>query len=212
MALTNKIYGMIRAKQNSTRILPHQERRHVGAGRDVMNPEQGDQKGWLLATGIASPVSPPPLDAERSRLVAIAMHGYHLQYLHRCYRLFDGDLLQAIVLGEIGLRHFSGVLTGANPHSLIQPLLDTLLREQIVNASTLSRATGIPRETVRRKIAALQQRGWLAATAAGRFRMNEQALEYFCHFFNVEMLKDFLDTAARLRTLVEMQNKPYLNE
>lgn len=154
----------------------------------------------------------PPLYSERLVLVTIILNSYHLRNLDRCYRQFDGDLQLALVLGEIGLNHFSGDPSGANSNPGTQPLLDALLRNRVLvaspdpaNASVLSRATGIPRETVRRKIAGLLQRGWIAETPAGGYRVTERTLDYFGYAFNLEVMNDFVATDSHLRTILELE-------
>lgn len=173
-----------------------------------MNPEEIDKMNPPAAD--AALAEPPPLYAQRTRLVAFAMNAYHLRHLGRCYQMFDGDLAQAIVLGEIGLHHHSGEI-GTDMSPTAQQLFNVLLREHIltvtpgpISASAFSRSTGIPRETVRRKIASLLQRGWLAATASGGFRVTDCARDYFGYPFALDALNDFLATDERLRQLLEL--------
>jgi Mn-dependent DtxR family transcriptional regulator len=158
-----------------------------------------------------APTEPPPLYSERMGLVAIAMGAYHLRHLGRCYQIFNGDFELAIVLGEIGLRHHPGGI-GTDHNPTAQSLFDIQTQEQIltitsdpVNTSALSRSTGIPRETVRRKIAGLLQRGWLEATAAGGFTVTERAKDFFGSPFTLDTLNDFLATDERLRQLLELE-------
>jgi DNA-binding GntR family transcriptional regulator len=72
------------------------------------------------------------------------------------------------------------------------------------NPFSLSEATGIPRETVRRKIARLMQLGWLVRWPQSGYTVTAKPLQQFGPSFNVVRLNDFLDTAARLRALVAM--------
>lgn len=176
-----------------------------------MRPEQTQLPDEPPAC-VALLVAPPPLYSERLVLVAIILNSYHLRNLDRCYRQFDGDLLLALVLGEIGLHHFSGDPPGAYSNPGTQSLLDALLRNRVLvaspepaNASVLSRATGIPRETVRRKIAGLLQRGWIAETPAGGHRVTERTLNYFGYALNLEVMDDFVATDSRLRTILDLE-------
>jgi hypothetical protein len=69
-----------------------------------------------------------------------------------------GDLDMAMLLTVIGLTALKAAQGG-------QPL------DTPVNAHSLSLVTGIPRETVRRKLAVLADRGWIEAAPAGGWRL-----------------------------------------
>jgi hypothetical protein len=77
-------------------------------------------------------------------------------------KAFDGDLDMMLVLAAIGDR--------TRPENWARELVDygalisaktDRARQYAVNAQSISDFTGIPRETVRRKLAALQKRGWI---------------------------------------------------
>ncbi len=85
---------------------------------------------------------------ERSCHAAVT-GAFLVNWLVRLYTQFGGDILEAVVLGELAL----GVHRGAPVHP---------------NASAIANATGIPRETIRRKLAALQVKGWVKRDAGGR--------------------------------------------
>jgi hypothetical protein len=122
--------------------------------------------------------------AEHIRAVSILMAGYNLRRLNAYYRAFEGDLLLPLVLGEVALR---GTRTeqGAT-----------------YRLSQLSPATGIPRESTRRKVLRLMQTGWLEPAGPGHVRVTPRVLEHFGLGFNREVLDDFLWTAGRLRNLL----------
>jgi hypothetical protein len=92
-------------------------------------------------------------------------------HLIALYRKFDGDLLLAVVLGEIAIRNMQGifevrpdepytVLDREAEHAFVE---DRTNHERMRPANTLSVSvtTGIPRETVRRKIDKLVANGWV---------------------------------------------------
>lgn len=73
----------------------------------------------------------------------------HLIDLSRC---FDGDLQEALILAVIGQVHVQDRIKGAvDPASLTRSIA----------ASRIADITRIPRQTVRRKLAALGRRGWI---------------------------------------------------
>lgn len=83
------------------------------------------------------------------------------EHLADCSRVFDGDLQQVLLLGLIG-----------------QVFLDHHRRKEGqtqdvrgLSASRLSDVSGIPRQTVRRKLAILAERGWIEETSPGSWRL-----------------------------------------
>ncbi|MCX7564988.1 hypothetical protein OS189_01355 [Sulfitobacter sp. F26169L] len=81
-------------------------------------------------------------------------------------RAFDGDLDKALIMAVVGERHF------ANRVSVDTPTLDTLGATPVtdgpsINVLSVAQYTDIPRETVRRKVAALIKRGWISCDAQG---------------------------------------------
>ena len=69
-----------------------------------------------------------------------------------------GDLDTALLLTVIGLSALQGARAGQVP-------------DAPVNAHSLALVTGIPRETVRRKLAALGRRGWIEPSPDGGWRL-----------------------------------------
>ena len=96
--------------------------------------------------------------------------------LVRLRERFDGDLDQMLVLAVIGDR--------TRPESW-QPEVLTyrqLTRDdgqphfQVpINIQSVADYSGIPRETVRRKVAALQEKGWVERTEEGHLRIARRA-------------------------------------
>ena len=89
-------------------------------------------------------------------------------------RQFGGDLDSALMMAAIGERHFAH---RTDPNT---PTLETLGRTAVdgaptINVYSLAQYTGIPRETARRKIAALQTLGWIDIDVAGNLRPTELA-------------------------------------
>ncbi len=78
---------------------------------------------------------------------------FSTEWLAECTRTFGGDLQQMVILSLIGQVTLERAVA-ANGQ------LDNLARTGI-NASRISDVTGIPRETVRRKLLVLEQKGWI---------------------------------------------------
>ena len=75
------------------------------------------------------------------------------------------------------------------------------------NAFSISSSTGIPRETVRRKVARLAELGWIVRDSRGGLTITAKAAAECLQPFDRENLADFLNTAERLRTLLTAEIK-----
>ena len=89
------------------------------------------------------------------------------EHLADLARVFDGDLQEALVLaiiGQVRLRaHIeqAKAAAGAAPRSF----------DASISASRLADVTGIPRQTVRRKLQALEDRGWIERNSDASFSL-----------------------------------------
>ncbi len=126
---------------------------------------------------------------------------FTVPYMRSIYREFGGDMLLNIVLGEIGTRNVSyffdaekdataseDVLTDVSEHlRLLRPC----------NALSISDATGIPRETVRRKIDMLIKKGWVYKNEKGHIYLTPEVAQHFEHFL-FESIESLLPSAQAL--------------
>ncbi len=80
--------------------------------------------------------------------------GFTVPLMRKLYHQFDGDMVQMIVLGEISLHNVSQFFRKGGA-DVPEKLLDDMARRgklmNSCNVLSISEATGIPRETVRRK-------------------------------------------------------------
>jgi hypothetical protein len=79
-------------------------------------------------------------------------------------RRFGGDLQQMLLMAVIGQVHLHRLLTQGAP-------AEADADSAAISASRLSDVTGIPRQTVRRKLAALALRGWIEQTGSAAWRL-----------------------------------------
>jgi DNA-binding MarR family transcriptional regulator len=101
------------------------------------------------ASARSGPASPQlvELPREQYRLIQYYFVQFLVEHLSDVSRVFDGDLQEMLVLAVIGQAYIRA---------------DELGRENApVNASRISETTGIPRQTVRRKLQSLEQKGWV---------------------------------------------------
>lgn len=165
-------------------------------GRDAWRGAAGfeDEKSFLKAY------------QARAAEVSLLMGTFFLRYLASIYREFQGDLAMVIVLGEVGHHNVSHCYTGGGGSCRTR---DDLLQKPELwedlhpcNAFSLSSATGIPRETVRRKINALVAKGWLRRNSRGEVFMTPVMVRHFHCDFDPRLLREFLEVARRAEELL----------
>lgn len=139
--------------------------------------------------------------------VAYLLSEFTVPHLVRLVRRYEGDVLMAIVLGEIAQhnvrRFFESPEVQADP-SRHAAVLDPSQQEGLMstcNALSISRSTGIPRETVRRRVEELVRRGWVRRDGRGHLRVETGLAQHFDQFSR-EHVEHFLRTAQRLNALV----------
>jgi hypothetical protein len=122
-------------------------------------------------------------------------------HLTRMHEAFDGDLVAALVLATIANRNMERYYEDVARRSAEG--LDRLVEQRAhvgqlrhSNAHSVASATGIPRETVRRKVKWLVERGWIRVGERGELSIAEGIAQQFAQF-NGETVERFLDTARR---------------
>jgi hypothetical protein len=147
--------------------------------------------------------------AENRGHVAFLLSEFTVPHLLSTHKAFRGDMVMAIVLGEIGQhnvrRYFLDPAfkpgTGAE-----KVLVARMLRRETVsgcNALSISRATGLARETVRRKVVKLMRRGWIVRDARRQLQIAPDIAAQFGRFNDVS-LATFLDVAHALQEVLDI--------
>lgn len=132
------------------------------------------------------------LQARRRELSYVAGR-FMTEHLIRVHALFEGDLTAALVLATVAQhniqRYYDEVARGSTAG------FDELVAAgahvahlRPCNALSVSAATGIPRETVRRKIQWLEARGWLTKGKRGELAVVVNLSEAFQQF-DLEMIE-----------------------
>ena len=111
--------------------------------------------------------SPDELFAGHAREISVLLGWFFLRHLLGLYRDFKGDLLMPIVLGEIAHHNICRQYTSGK--RLAETVDVDWAGLQPCNAFSLSNAMGIPRETIRRKIRILQDRGLVGRHPQGGY-------------------------------------------
>lgn len=141
-------------------------------------------------------------------------HAYQVSHLVTCftvplmtrlYHQFDGDMVQIIVLGEIAMRNVSQFFRKGGSDVPEKLLEDQERRRKLLqpcNVLSISEATGIPRETVRRKVAVLIDKGWLYRDERKRLMVRPGLSAAFARS-NAQTTLEILALAAKLQELLE---------
>ena len=141
------------------------------------------------------------------REIAILLAQYHLRYLRRLAVVFDGDLELALILGEVANRNIGSMLseTGVSCNDVDQEIIRARESEGLspCSAMSVSLATGLPRETVRRKLNKLVAQGFLVKLPDSTFITTTKPLEYFSEIFTKEQLGDLLRTGSKASRLLD---------
>jgi hypothetical protein len=89
---------------------------------------------------------------------------------------FDGDLDLLLICAVIGDRHFAHRLDPETP--TYQTLGSTPVSDApSINAYSIAQFAAIPRETVRRKVAVLVEKGWVSVDEKGNLKPTAKAAE-----------------------------------
>lgn len=132
-----------------------------------------------------------------------------VEHLVRLRAAFDGDVPAAMVLGSIALhnlRRFYEDVVPASGETMAALLARGAHRAYLrpCNAMSVSASTGIPRETVRRKIKWLAGKGWVVQHGRDKLFVTEDAYRHFVDF-DIETVDRFY--AAALRVLIALQQR-----
>jgi hypothetical protein len=103
--------------------------------------------------------------AEEYAAYQYAFVEFFVEHLSDLSRTFGGDLQQMMLLAVIGQRRLRAIRDAGGDPGAVTP------RQTAISASRLADVTCIPRETVRRKLALLAQRGWIEQEAGGGWRI-----------------------------------------
>jgi hypothetical protein len=135
--------------------------------------------------------------------IAVIMGYFFLRYLNLLYRKFDGDFVLCMVLGEIANHNVSGFFSRrGSSKDMLKQLENYDQRVKLLtptNAFSVSEATGIPRETVRRKIEKLQKKGWVVKSKKGELLISETVTSV--NILPKSSTKKYLQNSSRLATV-----------
>lgn len=155
------------------------------------------------------PVSRATFD-RHAGAVMVLMNAMFVRHLIGVYRAFGGDVAAAIVLGEVAHHNLAPLVNHARTLRQLSETLrthDDQLQQALLptNAFSIALATGIPRETVRRKIGKLTRRGWMSRDANGNLFVTASTKATFADS-NYERVQDLLDVARPIGELLDQRS------
>ena len=149
---------------------------------------------------------------QRRGEIRLHMSHFFLRYLTDIYQAFEGDLAAAIILGEISHHNTTRFFSpDQESNAVIRELQNepAFWREMDgCNAYSVSCVTGIPRETVRRKIAAMKQRGWLEEVPQQGLRITQVCADHFGADFSLRFLNGLLRASRHIERLLSEEPDP----
>lgn len=149
--------------------------------------------------------------------VALMLARHEIRNIRRWFEDFDRDILLPILLGEIALHNIGALETGgergngshgaeAAGAAVIEfssDVDDAYCELKPCNAYSIAAATGLPRETVRRKIVRLIELGWIVRRGNGHLFITRAAVDHFGALLSSRQLGELLETAERVRALLD---------
>lgn len=129
--------------------------------------------------------------------LTFAINDMFLAHLIRLYKAFDGDLESCIVLGEIA--HYNTCHLFPDKSTRKHDLNEVHKTFKGCNAHSISLSSGIPRETVRRKIKKLMGIGYLTLNEKKQLIITQKPAKELGEF-SKETLHKFMDFIEELRS------------
>jgi hypothetical protein len=136
-------------------------------------------------------------------LAGFILNRFLVHHLLRMARQTNGDFESLVIWSALALQNTAVLLgPGAKPLTPLQPdgtFPDALLRANGLRSSDLAQITGIPRETVRRKLERLSTSGRVKRLANGRWHVVSASMDQEMREFMRETARNFCETAQLLQ-------------
>ena len=149
--------------------------------------------------------APDPLEAAYS-ILAFTMNRSVIDHMLRSARRFGGDYERLMLWGTLAHLNVAHLMPpGGLPSALLDEsgrVPDAAARLRPVRASDLAQITGIPRETARRKLAALERDGWVLRTDAG-WLLDVARVDPELREFTRESIRRFLHAGRVMQAAID---------
>ncbi|ENO81992.1 MULTISPECIES: helix-turn-helix domain-containing protein [unclassified Thauera] len=137
-------------------------------------------------------------------MVAFAANRHLVDHMRRMTTTLDMDLESAMLWGTLAhLNVAQAIRPGAPPTELLAPDGFLLGAHRPVRLTDLVQVTGLPKETVRRKLEKLRQRGKVRRTEDGLWDALREGIDERTHAFTRESVKRLLSTARIIEGMLQ---------
>ena len=137
-------------------------------------------------------------------MVAFATNRHLVDHMRRLVQLLDMDIDSAMLWGLVA--HLSvahAMHPGARPSDLLAPDGFMLGEARPVRLADLVQVSGLPKDTVRRKLEKLRELGKLARTEDGRWVAPRSGVDETAYEFTRESVKRLLQTARVIENILQ---------
>jgi len=137
-------------------------------------------------------------------MVAFATNRHLVDHMRRLITLLDMDVESALLWGLVA--HLSvahAMHPGALPSDLLAPDGFMLGEARPVRLADLVQVSGLPKETVRRKLQRLRERGKLERNEDGRWVVLRTGVDETTYEFTRESVKRLLQTARVIESILQ---------
>jgi hypothetical protein len=135
-----------------------------------------------------------------------------VEHLVRMRQAFEGDVLAGLVLGTIAqhnVRRFYEEIVPATGETMDALFARGAHLQHLrpCNAMSVAASTGIPRETVRRKIRWLVQKGWVQQVGRDKLFVTVEACRHFVNF-DIDTMDRFHTAAIQVLCTLQERARP----
>ncbi len=137
-------------------------------------------------------------------MVAFATNRHLVDHMRRLITLLDMDADSAMLWGLVA--HLSvahAMHPGARPSDLLAPDGFMLGEARLVRLADLVQVSGLPKETVRRKLEKLREHGKVERTEDGRWVAPRSGVDAATYEFTRESVKRLLQTARVIENILQ---------
>lgn len=139
-------------------------------------------------------------ETQREKEALLCLSLFFHRYLTAVYGDEDLDLVSISLLNEIAMHNLEPFAGAGGPHFPKNEEEMKMMRG--CNAFSLSQATGVPRETVRRKIKQLVKLGWIEQHNRHGLFITTRWMDRLSGIAAAKALADFQDTAEQIAKLI----------
>ncbi len=142
----------------------------------------------------------PEVYASHREILSVLLLRFMTSRLRAMYQAYDGDLTLCLVLGEIAARNTERFYDERRGYQIRYPGQPQKMLP--CNALSISDVTGIPRETVRRKLAKLLELGWIEKTPDDMYVITDKMGHVFAAFDDSQTY-DLMHTADQISKVLQ---------